>query len=361
MDLEQLHTLVQCVECQNPTLERSGASFSCPRCGSRWADLDGVPNLRPIQPLPLPRMYDDPNMQLWYERVARERDYVYTGHPVLAWVQRAFHWMIERMSRATAEPLVRSATHPPSPATTDSRNGSTSEPLTLDLGCGSGEHRPYLASAEQTVGLDIDGEALHTLRERHPDFLAVCGDCARLPFRSAVFDRVLCAANLEHLLHLDFALEEVARVLKPDGEFLVTVPTEGGLAWTTGRSLTTAKQFTRDGVDYARSNAIDHCNCVWQVKRAIERHFVIRQERRFPFVIPSYHLNLVVGWRLTPRPVDPRSINATAGMKHATSETECATTGTEHTTTGTESTTSETSRAISEAYESAAPQRATGS
>jgi SAM-dependent methyltransferase len=151
---------------------------------------------------------------------------------------------------------------------------------------------------DQVVGVDLDQASLKTHRERYPDALAVRGDCYRMPFRDGVFERVINLYNLEHLVHLDFALEEASRVLKNDGELFISVPTEGGLAWTLGRRLTTARQFTTDGLDYIRANSIDHCNCIWQIEKTLARHFRSVERRVFPLGLPLYHLNLIVTWSL---------------------------------------------------------------
>ena len=50
------------------------------------------------------------------------------------------------------------------------------------------------------------------------------GDAYRLPFAGQTFDAVICSEVLEHLETYDLALAEINRVLKPDGQFVPTVP-----------------------------------------------------------------------------------------------------------------------------------------
>jgi len=56
---------------------------------------------------------------------------------------------------------------------------------------------------------------------KRPDVL---GDGAALPFPDRVFDAVVCAELLEHVYDPQRVLAEVARVLRPGGRLLITVP-----------------------------------------------------------------------------------------------------------------------------------------
>ena len=273
MTIRDIVPLLRCVECTS-SVAFANQHLACTQCSSTWSEVDGVFDLRPRATLPLPQMYGDPHYREWYRRLAQTQDYFYRSNPVVSWVQNAGHRAIRAIS----------ARRP--------------DALTLDMACGDGGHRPYMHRPDCVLGLDMDQGSLVAYRGRHPESLAVRGDCYRMPFRDASFDRVINIYNLEHLLHLDFALEEASRVLAADGEMLVSVPTEGAWAWTTGKQLTTVRTFSRDGLDYARSNAIDHCNCVWQIEKAIRRHFRVAERRLFPFPVPTYHANLIVTWSL---------------------------------------------------------------
>jgi SAM-dependent methyltransferase len=52
----------------------------------------------------------------------------------------------------------------------------------------------------------------------------VWGDAQRLPFADAAFDTVLAAEMLEHIPDPNACVAEIARVIKPGGRFLLTVP-----------------------------------------------------------------------------------------------------------------------------------------
>ncbi len=91
----------------------------------------------------------------------------------------------------------------------------------LDVGCGAGRHVVAAdALGARALGLDVSrGEFPRT----GGSFLL--GDGARLPFRDATFDRVVCTEVLEHVLDPDAAVREIARVLAPAGRVAVSVPT----------------------------------------------------------------------------------------------------------------------------------------
>jgi SAM-dependent methyltransferase len=79
----------------------------------------------------------------------------------------------------------------------------------LDVGCGP-QALPSYSGGEQFVGID-------PLRGGRREFAFVQGIAEYLPFRDAVFDRVLFATSLDHMLSPQRALAESRRVLKPDG------------------------------------------------------------------------------------------------------------------------------------------------
>jgi SAM-dependent methyltransferase len=69
------------------------------------------------------------------------------------------------------------------------------------------------------VGLDIDSPVA---RQRGVADVFYAGKV--FPFESASFDAVLCNQVLEHVFNPDEFLSEIARVLRPGGTLLLTVP-----------------------------------------------------------------------------------------------------------------------------------------
>jgi SAM-dependent methyltransferase len=86
--------------------------------------------------------------------------------------------------------------------------------LVLDLGCGPCEHMEDLrGQAAAVVGIDRSLTALQACDRRG---LRVQARAEHLPFRSAVFDGILCKVVLPYTRE-DEAVREIGRLLKPGG------------------------------------------------------------------------------------------------------------------------------------------------
>jgi SAM-dependent methyltransferase len=94
----------------------------------------------------------------------------------------------------------------------------------LDIGCRDGALTRYYAAGNEVVGLDIDRRALGvcaqelSIEARWADFNQ------GLPFDDAYFDVVVAGEVLEHSISPALLVAEIARVLRPEGTFIGSVP-----------------------------------------------------------------------------------------------------------------------------------------
>jgi SAM-dependent methyltransferase len=95
----------------------------------------------------------------------------------------------------------------------------------LDVGSGTGANLRLLREMRFThvVGIDVSSVARQLCRDKgFGDVLAA--DVRTLPFMTGSFDLVLATDVVEHVAQHERALDEIARVLKPGGTALLTVP-----------------------------------------------------------------------------------------------------------------------------------------
>lgn len=92
----------------------------------------------------------------------------------------------------------------------------------IDLGCGTGYGTAELAAGGwRIVGMDRVAPAA---RARGSAARFVRGDLERLPFAARSFDTVTSFQVIEHLADPRAYLEQIARVLAPDGVLLLSTP-----------------------------------------------------------------------------------------------------------------------------------------
>jgi len=98
----------------------------------------------------------------------------------------------------------------------------------LDIGCGSGDFSCACAGSDNVVcPMDIALVAAQQTRTRCKGKVRpIVGTAEALPCRSGCFDAVLCLDVLEHCRQDAKVVSEAARVLKPGGLVIITVPAD---------------------------------------------------------------------------------------------------------------------------------------
>jgi len=98
----------------------------------------------------------------------------------------------------------------------------------LDVACGEGYGSALLArSARRVTGVDVASDVVAHARARyasHTNLTFREADCAALPFADASFDAVVSFETIEHVAAQQMFLDEVRRVLRSDGIFILSCP-----------------------------------------------------------------------------------------------------------------------------------------
>jgi SAM-dependent methyltransferase len=102
-------------------------------------------------------------------------------------------------------------------------DGSENTRRILDVGCGTGTMLTYLARYGTAEGIDMDADAIEYCHERGLTRVSQAG-AEHLPFADGSFGLVTALDVIEHIDDDRAALQEVRRVLRPGGIFLVAVP-----------------------------------------------------------------------------------------------------------------------------------------
>ncbi|RLE43028.1 hypothetical protein DRJ48_02080 [Candidatus Woesearchaeota archaeon] len=89
--------------------------------------------------------------------------------------------------------------------------------LVLDVGCGTGLSSSLLKC--ERIGLDASMDML--LNSKDKALLRVCGEAEHLPFKSNVFDLVICLTAVHNFHDFEAAIKEMRRVSK--GSIVISI------------------------------------------------------------------------------------------------------------------------------------------
>ncbi|MFZ1994818.1 MAG: class I SAM-dependent methyltransferase [Solirubrobacteraceae bacterium] len=167
----------------------------------------------------------------------------------------------------------------------------------LDVGCGGGKmlrtmkvHRRDLTllGCDVVVPGDINGDFAFTQLD---------ADTGLLPYDDASVDVALMIDVLEHVDHPETVLDEIARILRPNGRMLAFIPIEGEpVSWYSAFRAILGQDL------YVRTK--DHINSFThdQVERMLGARFVI-DERRYLYHVLGQLMDAALCAALTLGPV----------------------------------------------------------
>jgi len=96
----------------------------------------------------------------------------------------------------------------------------------LDIGCRTGYWCHRLSEiGHDPYGVEVRKEAVRVAREKYPQLHFEVGNCQeKIPFDDKFFDIVWAGDVIEHIAFTDTFVNEINRVLRIDGLFILTTP-----------------------------------------------------------------------------------------------------------------------------------------
>ena len=162
----------------------------------------------------------------------------------------------------------------------------------LDAGCGVGYGSAYLAEvASRVVGVDVSEEAIAYAQQRYrgPNVEFVVGDLTALEFDAASFDAVCSFETIEHVEDVERYLGQIARVLRPEGIFVVSTPRVDATTRAPDNPLHRV-ELSRDDFEAALRSRFEEVELYGQRRLQTTRHLLLQRvdvlglRRRLPFL-----------------------------------------------------------------------------
>jgi SAM-dependent methyltransferase len=180
--------------------------------------------------------------------------------------------------------------------------------LALDAGAGSGYYaaEAYLPVSERLCALEFDPGNYAILAGEMVPFGArvslLQGSILSIPYASDEFDLVACTQVLEHIEEEGRAADELARVLRPGGHLLITVP-HPPAPWPEAEHVRegyTASDLER--LFAVRGLALCHTDYFMTIPTQRTIKLTHRLKERLPAFLPLPELTMDAEQRLTAKP-----------------------------------------------------------
>jgi len=108
----------------------------------------------------------------------------------------------------------------------------------LDFGCGDGFFAGLVFGKNKiAVGLDIANSRIKEAKKERTYKKIVTYDGKKIPYKNNYFQTVISNCVFEHLPNLNLSLQEIFRVLKPEGYLITTVMTDNWNKYLFGKKI----------------------------------------------------------------------------------------------------------------------------
>ena len=127
----------------------------------------------------------------------------------------------------------------------------------LDAGCAWGYGtRFFTQKCDRVYGLEPDKAFVEVAKSRYADIVFVESELEQTPFESDFFDAIVSCDTLEHVRDEIACLNEMFRILKPEGVLVLTTPHKGLFGFMDpGNSIQWLEYFVKKNLPYLYSLA----------------------------------------------------------------------------------------------------------
>ena len=95
----------------------------------------------------------------------------------------------------------------------------------LDIGSRWGDVTNEIYSKNSNViGMELVDDLVKLAKKNFPHLKFIQGNANKIPFAPISFDSVFIGETIEHVIDQDKVIKEIKRVLKPNGELILTTP-----------------------------------------------------------------------------------------------------------------------------------------
>ena len=155
----------------------------------------------------------------------------------------------------------------------------------LEVGSGGG-HILRMFPGARITAIDVSNVYLDVARENLAGYDAhfIKGEVDKLDLAPAAFDRIICSEVLEHTVDPEAILATLARLLKPEGVAVITIPNDPLIArLKTWLRRSPAGPWLRDRVEWGGDAYHLHQWTPDAFQQLLERWFRITQRAAAPF------------------------------------------------------------------------------
>ena len=167
----------------------------------------------------------------------------------------------------------------------------------LEIGAGNAPHYKYIKSKYDEYHIIETSDFAIKNYDKIQNITVKKYDGKKIPYENNSFDRIIISHCLEHIPDPETFIFEMMSKLNIDGILSISLPTDPGLLFRTGRqflkffSIKKTYKLSKEEFDYM--NATEHINSIFGLRSIIKYHFKNDiQEKYLPFRIKFADLNL---------------------------------------------------------------------